>query len=315
MDFLHLGLQCPTLQQEWHVESFAGQCCRPGAWGLVQLPHCHFFRTFCMAFTVLVARPIDDMLSAMAMCVRHVANISAVVASIFMASSFLTRSVSLRARTSLNCMCCSFSASVGKLHLSASPRILSTSSSGVSPALTLISSSWYILHHCDTGWSMPSCRNFMNSVALFLVLSRIARVAPSGVHCSCFFHPTGPKKLSRYSNWVSSPSASLIPCSLYQLSIPFRKSRKSSYWSCEFQSNFGGFKASVGDTLIPFRALVKASMRAVCESPSSDMVNKCEKCGTVGEQSNRPLNVSNEEIGGTVEQHYNRPMCEIRGYC
>ena len=130
-----------------------------------------------------------------------------------------------------------------------------------------------------------------------------------------FLRPTGPKKLSRYSNWVSSPSASLIPCSLYQLSIPFQKSWKSSYWSCEFQSNLGGFKASMGDTLTLVRALVKALMRAACESSSSDMVNECEMCGTVGEQSNRPINVSNKEIGGAVEQHYNRPMCEIRGYC
>ena len=77
----------------------------------------------------------------------------------------------------------------------------------------------------------------------------------------------------------------------------------------------------MGDTLTLVRALVKASMRAACgssaacEPSSSDMVNECEMCGTVGEQSNRPLNVSNEEIGGAVEQHYNRPMCEIQGYC
>ena len=123
----------------------------------------------------------------------------------------------------------------------------------------------------------------MNSMALFFFLARITGVAPLGVHCSCFFRPTRPKKLSRYSNWVSSPSFSVIPCSLYQLSIPLWKSRKSSYWSCEFQSNFGGFKASVGDTLTLVRALVKASMRAACgssaacEPSSSNMVNEC-KC-------------------------------------
>ena len=38
-----------------------------------------------MAF---VDRPIEDMLSAIAMCVQHTASISAVVASIFIAKSF-----------------------------------------------------------------------------------------------------------------------------------------------------------------------------------------------------------------------------------
>ena len=66
----------------------------------------------------------------------------------------------------------------------------------------------------------------------------------------------------------------------------------------------------MGDTLTLVRALVKASMRVACESSSSNMVNEREMCGTVGEQSNRPINVSNEEIGGAVEQHYSRPMRE-----
>ena len=112
----------------------------------VQLPHgvlCFddFFILLCTALMAFVDRPIKDMLSAIAMCVWQTASILAVVASIFMANSFLIRSVSLRARTIRNWMCLSFSASVGKLHLSASPQIHSTSLSGVSPALILISSS------------------------------------------------------------------------------------------------------------------------------------------------------------------------------
>ena len=119
--------------QEWQVESFAGQCSLPGVWHFVQLPQglpCDdaFFVIFCTALTAFVDRPIEDMLSAIAMCVRHTASISAVVASIFIAKSFLIRSVLLRAQTIRNWMCLSFSTSVRKLHLSASPRIRSTSS-------------------------------------------------------------------------------------------------------------------------------------------------------------------------------------------
>ena len=137
---------------------------------------------------------------------RHVVCdcISAVVASIFIANSFLIRSVSLRAWTIWNWMCLSFSASVGKLHLSASPQIYSTSSSGVLPALILISSSWYILHRWDTGWSMELCRNSIKSLAPFLFFSHSSTVAPEGFHCLCFLHLMGPKKLSRYSSHVLS---------------------------------------------------------------------------------------------------------------
>ena len=128
------------------MESFAGQCSLPGVWCFVQLPHrvlCvdDFFIIFCTALMAFVDRPIEDMLFAIAMCVWHTASISAVVTSIFIANSFLIRAVSLRVWTIQNWMCLSFSASVGKLHLSASPRIHSMSLSGVSPALILISSS------------------------------------------------------------------------------------------------------------------------------------------------------------------------------
>ena len=129
LDFLHFCFQWPIFWQEWQVESFAGQCSLPGVWRFVQLPHglpCvgGFFVIFCTALTAFVDRPIEDILSAIVMWVRHTASISAVVASIFIAKSFLIRSVSLRVRTIWNWMCLSFSASVGKLHLSASPQIL-----------------------------------------------------------------------------------------------------------------------------------------------------------------------------------------------
>ena len=76
----------------------------------------------------LLAGPINDILSVMVMYMWHVAKILVMVASIFIATSFLTRSVSPIAHTHLNCICCSFSTSVGKSYLSASPQILSTSS-------------------------------------------------------------------------------------------------------------------------------------------------------------------------------------------
>ena len=41
--------------------------------------------------------------------------------------------------------------------------------------------------------------------------------------------------------------------------------------------------------------------------------DQCDGCETVGKQFNRPLLQIGEEIDGTVEQHYNRPMYEIRG--
>ena len=120
LDFLHFCFQWPIFWQEWQVESFAGQCSLPGVWRFVQLPHgalCvdDFFIVFCSALMAFVDRPIEDMLSAIAMCVRHTASISAVVASIFITKNFLIRSVLLRVWTIRNWMCLSFSASVGKL--------------------------------------------------------------------------------------------------------------------------------------------------------------------------------------------------------
>ena len=186
------------------MESFVGQCPLPGVWHFIQLPHrlpCvdDFFVIFCTALTDLVNRPIEDMLSAIAMCVQHTASISAVVALIFIADSFLIRSVLLRAWTIQNWMCLSFSASVGKLYLLASLQIHSTSSSGVSPALIL-------------------------SLTLFLFFSHSSAVVPEGFHCSCFLHLMGPRKFNRYSSHVVSPSLSGIPWSVYQLSMPLMKS-------------------------------------------------------------------------------------------
>ena len=151
LDFLHLCFQWPIFWQEWQVESFVGQCSLPVVWHFVQLPHelpcvIHFFIIFCTALTTLVDKPIEDMLSVIAMCMWQTASISAVVALIFIFNSFLIRSVLLRAHTIQNWMYLSFCTSVGKLHLSASPQIHSMSLCSVSPALILISSRWYILH-------------------------------------------------------------------------------------------------------------------------------------------------------------------------
>ena len=114
-----------------------------------------------------------------------------------MANSFLIRSVSLRAWNIQNWMCLSFSASVGKLHLSASPRIRSTNSSRVSPAFILISSSWYILHCWEKGWSMELCRNSIKSLALFLFFSHFTAVLPEGFHCSCFLLSDGTQEIEQ----------------------------------------------------------------------------------------------------------------------
>ena len=144
------------------------------------------------------------MLSAIVMCMWHIASISAVVTSIFMASSFLIRSVSLRACTIWNWMCLSFYASVEKTHLLANPQIHLINISGVSPALILISPSQMILHQWGTGWSMEHCKNSIKALAL-LFCSHSSAVALEGFHCLCFLHPMGPKKLSRYSSHVVSP--------------------------------------------------------------------------------------------------------------
>ena len=128
------------------MESFAGQWSLSGVWNFVQLPHelsCvdDFFVISCTALTVLVDRCIEDMLSVIVMSIWHTASILAVVASIFIANSFLIRSELLSACTLWNWICLTFSASVRKLYLSANPKVLSTSLSIVLPASILNSSS------------------------------------------------------------------------------------------------------------------------------------------------------------------------------
>ena len=127
---------------------------------------------------------------------------------------------------------------------------------------------------------MELCRNSIKSLALFLFFSRSSAVTPEGFHCSCFLRPMGPKKLSRYSSHVVSPSLSGIPCSVYQLSMPLMKSRKSSNCSDEFQSKVGGFRESVGEPLISVKAFVKALMMASMPCSSSSpalMLNSRER--------------------------------------
>ena len=91
LDFLHFCFQWPIFWQEWQVESFARQCSLPGVWHFMQLPHelpcvVDFFVVFYTVLTALVDRPIEDMLSAIAMCVWHTASTSAVIASILLCS-------------------------------------------------------------------------------------------------------------------------------------------------------------------------------------------------------------------------------------
>ena len=123
---------------------------------------------------------------------------------------------------------------------------------------------------------MELCRNSIKSLALFLFFSPSSAVAPEGFHCSCFLHPMGPKKLSRYSSRVVSPSLSGIPWSVYQLSMPLMKSRKSSNCSDEFQSKVGGFRESVSEPLISVKALMMASMPCSSSSPAL-MLNSRER--------------------------------------
>ena len=123
---------------------------------------------------------------------------------------------------------------------------------------------------------MELCKNSIKSLALFLFFSRSFAVAPEGFHCSCFLHPMGPKKLSRYSSRVVSPSLSGIPWSVYQLSMPLMKSRKSSNCSDEFQSKVGGFR----EPLISVKAFIKAMMMASMPCSSSSpalMLNSRER--------------------------------------
>ena len=145
----------------------------------------------------------------------------------------------------------------GEVTFTTSPQIHLTNLSGVLPALILISSSWYILHHWETGWSIELCRNSIKSLALFLFPSHSSAVAPEGFYCLWFLCPMGPKKLSRYSSHVVSTSLSGIPLSVYQLSMPLMKSWKSLYCSDEFQSKVGGFKESISDPLCLSKPLLE----------------------------------------------------------
>ena len=63
---------------------------------LCSCPGYRFLAIFWIALTVLVAKFIDDILSAMTTCVWHT-KISTVIASIFIESNFLIRFVPLRA--------------------------------------------------------------------------------------------------------------------------------------------------------------------------------------------------------------------------
>ena len=123
-------------------------------------------------------------------------------------------------------------------------------------------------------------RNSIKSLALFLFFSLSSAVMPERFHCSCFLRPMGPKKLRRYSSHVVSPALSGIPWSMYQLSMPLMKSRKSSNCSDEFQSKVRGFRESVGEPLIFVKAFVRALMMASqpCSSSSPAlMLNSRER--------------------------------------
>ena len=106
-----------------------------------------------------------------------------------------------------------------------------------------------------------------NAAALFFLFSQSVSVAPSGFHWSCFHWPVVPRKLSRYSSLVPSSGSSFIPWRQYQLSIDLQKRWKSSNCSVVYQSNVGGFSASVG---APGLRTFKASAMAVSGS-GSDM--------------------------------------------
>ena len=124
------------------------------------------------------------------MCVQHTANISANFSLIFIASNFPIRSV-------------------GKLNLWVNSWILSTSSSGVLLDLIHISS---LLDPVSLKY-----RVVHGAVQKFYELSVT-------LLCSCFLHPMGPKKLSRYSHQLVSTSVSGISWGLYQLSICLMRS-------------------------------------------------------------------------------------------
>ena len=94
-----------------------------------------FFVIFCTAPTAFVDRPIEDMLSAIAMWVRHTASISAVVCLDLHRQEFPDQVCVTEGMDHPETGCASPSQHLlGSLHLLASPRIRSTSSSGVSPA-------------------------------------------------------------------------------------------------------------------------------------------------------------------------------------
>ena len=223
---LHLISQWPILPHDWDVESLAGKEALPDAWDLVQFSHaCWFlgFKSFCCcccgqdwshqlhlvtALTVLDQRPIALRLSAMAMWVLHVLSILAVVALRSRATNILTSSLSVRAWTRQNWIFCSFSSSVAKLHLLVRALRWSTNSFGVSPALILTSSNWYIWHNWDTVWSIWDSKWFRMEFSLFLVATISSVVAPAGVHWFHFWQALVLRKFSIYSRWAPLSSGS-----------------------------------------------------------------------------------------------------------
>ena len=171
-------------------------------------------------------------LSAMAMWVLYVSGILAVVALRSRASNFLTSSLSVRAWTRQNWTFCSFTSSVGKLHLSARALRWSTSSSEVSPGLIHTSSNWYIWHLWDTVWSIWDAEWSRKDFALFLVAATSSVAIPAGVHQFYFWQPVVPRKFRMYSRWAPlSSGSSSIAWIWNQLSVDSWNSLNSPYWS------------------------------------------------------------------------------------
>ena len=155
------------------------------------------------------------------------------------------------------------------------------------------------------GWSMELCRKFINSLSLFLFFFCSSAVALEWFHWSCFVYLIGPKKLSRYSSKVVSPSVAGIPWSVYQLYMPLMKKRNSSYWSDEFQSNISGnhfgnpsFKSKpLSEPWWWLHSHVMPPLR------HSWWIVKKKYQQAVVEQSHNALSVVHEEIHGTVEKN------------
>ena len=148
-------------------------CCSEQDWG-------HWL-SLLTALIVLDLRPIALRLSAIAMFL-HVSRILAVGALKSRVSNFLTSSLSVRAQTTQNWTFCSFSSSVGKLHLLARALRQSTSSSGVSPDFICTLSNWYTRHHWETVWSIWDAKLSRKDFALFLVAAISSVVTAAGVH-------------------------------------------------------------------------------------------------------------------------------------